>query len=239
MKLKKSLFAVILFTAVLAFSYSQNASETTSALDASSQTVTETSADSGSTDVDFESSSSYFSSDNQQNDNTSGLTVKKTSTVWTIVKVLFFLIIVCAAIYFVMRFFKNKSNVSKSDDDFMRRVSTLMLAPGKSVEIVTLLDKAYLLGVTDGGINLISEITDKELIDALNINFDRKQNVSKPMNFSEVLDMFTRKNKNAGSEGNPLSGESEKSTGSAKKGSFENIYSDLGSRITSPFKKNK
>ena len=72
----------------------------------------------------------------------------------------------------------------------MRRVSSLNIGPGKSVEIVTLLDNAYILGVTDSNINVIDQIEDKELIEALNLNFDKNQNVKKPMNFADVLDIF-------------------------------------------------
>ena len=115
---------------------------------------------------------------------------KAPSTAGTIIKMIIFLILVIALIYGLMWFFKKKSNFSKSDDDFMRRVSSLSLAPGKSVEIVTLLEHAYILGVTDNNINLLGEIEDKELVDALNLNFDKKQTVKKPMNFSDVLDMF-------------------------------------------------
>ena len=61
-----------------------------------------------------------------------------------------------------------------------------------------------MLGVTDSNINLIAEITDKEMISALNLNFDKKQNTKKPMNFSDVLEMFmpnsSRGNQNIYSE---------------------------------------
>ena len=100
------------------------------------------------------------------------------------------LALVVAALYGIMRFFKKKNNAVQSDDDFMRRVSTLNFAPGKSVEIVTLVDRCFMLGVTDSNINLIAEITDKEMISALNLNFDKKQNTKKPMNFNDVLEMF-------------------------------------------------
>ena len=100
------------------------------------------------------------------------------------------LVLVVAALYGLMWFFKKKNNPAQSDDDFLRRVSSLTLSPGKSVEIVTLVDRGFILGVTDSNINLIAEITDKEMISALNLNFDKKQNTKKPMNFSDVLDMF-------------------------------------------------
>ena len=128
----------------------------------------------------------YFSSNNE----TSNLNLKQPSTAWTFIKMILFLCLVVAAIYAVMLFFKKKVNNTKSDDNFLRRVSSLNIGPGKSVEIITLLDNAYILGVTDSNINVIDQIEDKELIEALNLNFDKNQNVKKPMNFADVLDIF-------------------------------------------------
>lgn len=128
----------------------------------------------------------YFSSNNE----TSNLNLKQPSTAWTFIKMILFLCLVVAAIYAVMWFFKKKVNNTKSDDNFLHRVSSLNIGPGKSVEIVTLLDNAYILGVTDSNINVIDQIEDKELIEALNLNFDKNQNVKKPMNFADVLDIF-------------------------------------------------
>ena len=141
-----------------------------------------------STENSFESSLSYFDTDNAENESTSEY--KAPSTTGFIVKTVVVLILVVAAIYGIMLFFKKKNNVSKSDDDFLRRVSSLQLSPGRSIEIVSLIDKAYILGVTDSNINLISEIEDKELIQAMNLNFDKKQNIKKPMNFADVLEIF-------------------------------------------------
>lgn len=128
----------------------------------------------------------YFSSNNE----TRNLNLKQPSTAWTFIKMILFLCLVVAAIYAVMWFFKKKVNNTKSDDNFLRRVSSLNIGPGKSVEIVTLLDNAYILGVTDSNINVIDQIEDKELIEALNLNFDKNQNVKKPMNFADILDIF-------------------------------------------------
>ena len=100
----------------------------------------------------------YFSSNNE----TSNLNLKQPSTAWTFIKMILFLCLVVAAIYAVMWFFKKKVNNTKSDDNFLRRVSSLNIGPGKSVEIVTLLDNAYILGVTDSNINVIDQIEDKE-----------------------------------------------------------------------------
>ena len=136
----------------------------------------------------FESSLSYFNAENTESESTAEY--KAPSTTGFIVKTVVVLLLVVAAIYGIMLFFKKKNNTAKSDDDFLRRVSSLQLSPGRSIEIVSLIDKAYILGVTDSNINLISEIEDKELIQAMNLNFDKKQNTKKPMNFADVLEIF-------------------------------------------------
>ena len=137
----------------------------------------------------FENDASYFA-DTTGSDTNASAGYKAPSTAKLIIKMIVVLVLVVAALYGLMWFFKRRNNPAQSDDDFLRRVSTLNLSPGKSVEIVTLVDRGFILGVTDSNINLISEITDKEMISALNLNFDKKQNTKKPMNFSDVLDMF-------------------------------------------------
>lgn len=212
---KKSLLAAI-FIAALAFSgFSQETNPNTNTDSVTAVETTSTAAQ------DYESSTSYFNpAAATQND---GSNYKAPSALWTIVKFVFFLALVVAAIYAVMHFFKKKSSVAQSEDDFLRRVSSLTLAPGKSVEIVTLLEKGYILGVTDGNISLISEIDDKELVNSLNLNFDKKQNIKKPMNFSDVLDMFTAKPK----------------TSSEKKTKLNNssLFGDIGINLKSKFSK--
>lgn len=134
----------------------------------------------------FSSSDSYVDNDNQNTQNE----IKTPSTIGVFVRMIFVLIIVIALIYSVFWFIKKKTNIVKTDDDYLRRVSYINLAPGKSVEVITLLDKGYLIGVTDSNISLLGEIDDKELIQAMNINADKKNNIKKPVNFTQVLDMF-------------------------------------------------
>ena len=136
----------------------------------------------------FENDTSYFNETTTTD--TAAATYKAPSTAGMIIKMIVVLVLVIAALYGILRFFKKRNNTVQSDDDFMRRVSTLTFAPGKSVEVVTLVDRCFMLGVTDSNINLIAEITDKEMISAMNLNFDKKQQTKKPMSFADVLDMF-------------------------------------------------
>ncbi|MBO4533036.1 MAG: flagellar biosynthetic protein FliO [Treponema sp.] len=176
----KSLFCIsLLFALTFNFVFAQSTSSST----ASTDTVV-----SGYQPSAFETNTDYFAEPSGEA-NTTAITTK-TGTAKMIIKMIVALVLVVAALYGIMLFFKKKNNPTQSDDDFMRRVSSLNFAPGKSIEVVTLVDRCFMLGVTDSNINLIAEITDKEMISALNLNFDKKQNTKKPMNFSDVLEIF-------------------------------------------------
>lgn len=128
------------------------------------------------------------------------------STIWVFFRMVFVLIVVVICIYFVMNFMRKKMDGGITEDDtFLRKVAAISLAPGKSVQIVTLLEHAYLLGVTENSIDLLGEITDKELVDAMNLNADRNENNARARNFSDILSIFLNP-KNAQSAGQKESG---------------------------------
>ena len=120
----------------------------------------------------------------------SGQTYKGPSTVGMFVRMILVLIIVVGLIYGVLWFIKKKTNVVKTDDEYLRRAAYINIAPGKSIEVITLIDKAYLIGVTEDNITLLGEIHDEELIKAMNLTADQKNNTKKPASFADVLDMF-------------------------------------------------
>ena len=176
----KSLFLISLFLLFNNFVFSQNAQEN------SNESSALTSVNSS-----FENNPNYFSDTPSTADGFNANTgYRAPSTTAMIIRMIIVLVLVIVILYVILRFIKKRNNNIQSSDDFMRRVSSLNFAPGKSVEIVTLVDRCFMLGVTDSNINLIAEITDKEMISALNLNFDKKQNTKKPMNFNDVLEMF-------------------------------------------------
>ena len=147
----------------------------------------------------------------------------KSNTWEPILKMILVLALVIVIIYFLMNFFKKSINGGKggNEDEYLRKVAHLNLGPGKSVQVVTLLENCYVLGVSDSGINLISEIDDKELISAMNISADKAAKTSKAKNFAEVLEMF-------------MPSKSSKQTSATK----TNIYSD-STQDVSEFIKNQ
>lgn len=124
------------------------------------------------------------------------------STIWVFFRMIFVLIVVVVCIYFVMNFMRKKMSGDQEDDDlFLRKVAQVTLAPGKSVQIVTLLENAYLVGVTDNSIDLLGEVKDKELVDAMNLNADRNQKKARARNFGDILAMFLNSKNSGANEG--------------------------------------
>lgn len=193
----KKLFAAVIIMAAVFSLYSQ----------------TSTGASENNTTVNQVSEESIvFSDDLSADTNSTVQTYKGPSTAGMFVRMIIVLIIVVGLIYGVLWFIKKKTNAVKTDDDYLRRAAYINIAPGKSVEVITLIDKAYLIGVTEDNITLLGEIHDDELIKAMNITADKNNNTKKPTTFSDVLDMFL-----------------------IKKGGQKNVFSETESQVDQMF----
>lgn len=125
------------------------------------------------------------------------------STIGLFVRMILVLAFVIALIYGFVWFMKKSIVRSNNADQFLRVVSSVTLSPGKSVQIVSLLDeKAYMLGVSDNSVNLIAEIEDKETISAMNLYADKTAETNKPKSFEDILNIFMP----GGPKGGALSG---------------------------------
>ena len=148
----------------------------------------------------FLSDSSDLSTDNEQtsdiddslDSNEGGIVALG---IWAFIRMLLVLALVVVAIYCVFRFIKKSSSAgddqSPDDDVFLRKVSHVGLGAGQSVQIVSLWDRAFVLGVCDGSVSLIREIDDKEMVDAMNRFADMNTTVKKPRTFEEILNIFS------------------------------------------------
>lgn len=112
---------------------------------------------------------------------------------WVFIRMILVLAVVIAIIYLFFKLLKKNNDTQDSGDQFLRRVCSVSVAPGKYVQVVTLIDEAFLIGVSDSSVNLISKIEDKELVQAMNLYADQHGGVKRPVNFSEVLNMFMGK----------------------------------------------
>lgn len=113
------------------------------------------------------------------------------NTIWLFIRMILVLILVIACIYGVVWLLKKGSNFKQTQDPYLKKTASVTLAPGKTVQVVTIGDKAYVVGVSDTGINLIGELTDKELIDAMNIHASEEPTGTRK-DFSSMLKAFSK-----------------------------------------------
>lgn len=121
------------------------------------------------------------------------------STFLVFLRMIIVLAIVLAIIWIIFKLLQKTTGASSSkEDQFLRKVASLTISPGKTVQVVTLVDRAFLIGVADNSVNLLCEIEDPELISAMNLYAEKNTGTSKPKNFSEVLEIFMPKKKKSG-----------------------------------------
>lgn len=145
-------------------------------------------------------------------DDGAGVDDKQPSTVWLFVRMILVLVVVIICIYGVVFLLRKGMRNPPDSDPYLKVVASLALSAGKVVYVVTLKDRAYIIGVTDNAVNLIGEVNDTELIDAMNLNAESKAAGAKPRDFATILNFFHpagKKNDSAGTESNPFAGSTE------------------------------
>ena len=120
---------------------------------------------------------------------------------WPFIRMILVLAVVIGGIYLVFFFIKKSKGGASANDAFLKKAATLVLSPGKSIYVITLLDKAYLVGAAESSINLLGEIQDKELVDTLNLNAEREPENRAP-DFASLLSLFMPKQKTKQEEKN-------------------------------------
>jgi len=112
------------------------------------------------------------------------------STLWLFIRMILVLALVIAGIYALVFFLKKGLYPKTPDNPFLKKAVSLSLGPGKSIHAVTMPGAAWLVGVSEAGVNLIAEITDKELIDALILEAE-KAPAEKPKDFAQIFAAFS------------------------------------------------
>ncbi len=99
------------------------------------------------------------------------------------------LIIVCILAYVILKFLKKSTKVFGVDDPYLKTVASMNISQNKSIHVISLGEKAYIIGVTDSAINPIAEVDDKNLIDAMNLEASKKSGVQNK-DFASVFAKF-------------------------------------------------
>jgi flagellar protein FliO/FliZ len=88
-------------------------------------------------------------------------------SVFVLLRIVLILGLVAVAVYGLVFFLKKQSAVRVEADPYLKVLARTALTPKTAAVVVSVGDKAWLAGVTDEQISLITEITDKEVVDAM------------------------------------------------------------------------
>src|SRR5690625_983644 len=112
----------------------------------------------------------------QEDKKTSLDRLKKDSMFFNVLKVFFALLFILLLIYLAIRFLNNR-HLSTAQRKVMENLGGISLGQNKSVQVIRVGEKVYLLGVGEN-VELLKEISDQNLIDELihknDQNFDTK-----------------------------------------------------------------
>ena len=116
---------------------------------------------------------------------------QNTGIVWYIIRMFLVLGLVLLSIYGLYIFLKRRAKRAIVEDPFIKNLGSTQIAPGKSVHVLSLGTKAWLVGVSDNSVTLLAELDDKELIDAMVLKSQEAPQEAPQVDFRTVfLRMF-------------------------------------------------
>jgi len=92
----------------------------------------------------------------------------------TVVRMVLTLALAAAAIYGVVFFIKRASRRIDTRDPFLKILASTHLGSNRYAHVIAVGSKAWLLGSSEGGVNLIGEITDEDVLNAMFLEDSRK-----------------------------------------------------------------
>jgi flagellar protein FliO/FliZ len=92
----------------------------------------------------------------------------------SIFKVLITLILAAGAIYGLVFFIKRFSRGGAARDPFLKVLASASLGTNRGAHVISVGSQAWLVGSAENGVNLISEIQDKETLDLMLLEDSRK-----------------------------------------------------------------
>jgi flagellar protein FliO/FliZ len=113
-------------------------------------------------------------------------------SVWSVVRMLLTLVLAAAAVYGVVFFIKKGSRRNDAKDPFLRVLASAHLGSNRYAHIVSVGSKAWLLGSSDGGVNLIGEIEDKDILNAMLLEESQKSAEAASGRFIDFKSMLRR-----------------------------------------------
>jgi flagellar protein FliO/FliZ len=95
-------------------------------------------------------------------------------SVWGIFRVILTLAVVAAAIYGLVFFIKRSARGGRNQDPFLKILASAPLGANRGAYIIAVGSRAWLVGAAESGLSLISEIDDKDVLNAMLLEDSRK-----------------------------------------------------------------
>lgn len=112
--------------------------------------------------------------------------VEEESYVWLIIKTIIVLGSLIGGFYYFFRFVTKKAGIQVLGRDVVQVLSIVPLGQNKFLQVVDLAGRVLVLGVSDSGIHLITEVQDKEEIDRIRL-LSSKSSPVQPGGFQEYV----------------------------------------------------
>jgi len=113
-------------------------------------------------------------------------------SIWSVIRMLLILALSAAAIYGIVFFIKRSSKQTVNKDPFLKVLAVAHLGSNRYAHIVAVGTQAWLLGSSDGGVNLIGAIEDKDVLDAMLLEDSRKIAEAGNAKFPDFMSILRR-----------------------------------------------
>ena len=111
-------------------------------------------------------------------------------SLWSVVRMILTLALVAAAIYGVVLLIRRSAKKTVSNDPFLKVLANAHLGSNRYAHIVSVGSKAWLLGSSDGGVSLIGEIEDKDILNAMLLEDSKKITSAPSGKFPDFLSIL-------------------------------------------------
>jgi len=115
-----------------------------------------------------------------------GPQVEEESVIWMILKTLIVLGLFVGGFYMFYKFVTQKAGLQVSGHEAIKILSMIPVGPNRTLQLIDVAGKVYLLGISESGISMLTEIKDKEEIDRIRLLSSRSTPV-KDLTFQDFI----------------------------------------------------
>ena len=113
------------------------------------------------------------------------------SSVWVVFRTVIVLALAAAAIYGIVYFLKRGKTGELPDDTYLKVLARTPINIKTAAAVIAVGGRAWLVGLSDANVSAISEITDKETVDAMLLAYsERAAPPNNAANFTSLLRRF-------------------------------------------------